>query len=90
MRPVWGTTTRPSPPAAGITRIVIPSDNAPDLEDLSQEVRDEIEVLPVATLAEALAVTLRDAALENGRLTYGGATARDTDSARDTGEKPLR
>ena len=70
---------------AGITRIVIPSDNAPDLEDLSQEVRDEIEVLPVATLAEALAVTLRDAALENGRLTYGGA-ARDSGSARDTGE----
>jgi ATP-dependent Lon protease len=71
---------------AGITRIVIPSDNAPDLEDLSQEVRDEIEVLPVATLAEALAVTLRDAALENGRLTYGGATARESGSARDTGE----
>ena len=70
---------------AGITRIVIPSDNAPDLEDLSQEVRDEIEVLPVATLAEALAVTLRDAALENGRLTYGGAP-RESGSARDTGE----
>jgi ATP-dependent Lon protease len=62
---------------AGITRIVIPRDNEPDLEDLSQEVRDEIEVFPVTTLAEALAVTLRDAALENGRLTYGVATARD-------------
>jgi ATP-dependent Lon protease len=61
---------------AGITRIVIPRDNEPDLEDLSQEVRDEIEVFPVTTLAEALAVTLRDAALENGRLTYGVAAAR--------------
>jgi len=60
---------------AGITRIVIPRDNAPDLEDLSREVRDAIEVFAVPTLAEALAVTLRDAALENGRLTYSGAGA---------------
>ena len=63
---------------AGITRIVIPRDNEPDLEDLSQEVRDQIEVFAVMTLAEALAVTLRDAALENGRLTYGASSARDT------------
>ena len=62
---------------AGITRIVIPRDNEPDLEDLSQEVRDQIEVFPVTTLAEALAVTLRDAALENGRLTYGAPSARE-------------
>jgi ATP-dependent Lon protease len=62
---------------AGITRIVIPRDNTPDLEDLTPGVRDEIEVFPVTTLAEALAVTLRDAALENGRLTYGMATARE-------------
>jgi ATP-dependent Lon protease len=58
---------------AGITRIVIPQGNEPDLEDLSEEVREQIEVLPVTSLAEALAVTLRDAALENGRLTYGAA-----------------
>jgi ATP-dependent Lon protease len=63
---------------AGITRIVIPGDNEPDLEDLSQEVRDQIEVLPVTTLADSLAVTLRDAALENGRLTYGAPSVRDT------------
>ena len=63
---------------AGITQIVIPRDNEPDLEDLSQEVRDDIEVFPVTTLAEALAVTLRDAALENGRLTYAAASDRQT------------
>ena len=63
---------------AGITRIVIPRDNEPDLEDLSQEVREEVEVLAVTTLAEALAVTLRDAALENGRLTYGVSAGRQT------------
>jgi ATP-dependent Lon protease len=68
---------------AGITKIVIPHDNEPDLEDLSREVRDAIEVFAVPTLAEALAVTLRDAALENGRLTYGGVRNA---SVRDTGE----
>ncbi len=32
----------------------------------------------MTTLAEALAVTLRDAALENGRLTYGVSAGRQT------------
>jgi ATP-dependent Lon protease len=56
---------------AGITHIVIPRENEPDLEDLSEEVRKQIEVFPVSTLAEALAVTLRDTKLSNGRLLYG-------------------
>ena len=56
---------------AGITHIVIPKENEPDLEDLSEEVRGQIEVFPVTTLAEALAVTLRDTRLSNGRLLYG-------------------
>jgi ATP-dependent Lon protease len=55
---------------AGITRFVIPKENEPDLEDLSKEVRDQIQVTPVETLAEALAVTLRDTSLENGRLSF--------------------
>ncbi len=57
---------------AGITRIVIPKDNEADLEDLSEEVRGQIEVFPVSTLAEALAVTLRDTTLREGRLLYAG------------------
>ncbi len=60
---------------AGIRTIVIPRDNEADLEDLSEAVRGQIEVLPVTTLSEALAVTLRDASLENGRLTYAAASA---------------
>jgi len=60
---------------AGIHRIVIPKDNEADLEDLPEEVRSSIEVDPVTTLAEALAVTLRDTALENGRLLFGTGTA---------------
>jgi ATP-dependent Lon protease len=56
---------------AGINRILIPKDNEADLEDLSREVRDSIEVYPVTTLVEALSATLRDTALENGRLLFG-------------------
>ena len=55
---------------AGITRFVIPKDNEPDLDDLSREVRDAIQATPVETLAEALAVTLRDTSLQNGRLLF--------------------
>ena len=56
---------------AGITDFVIPRDNEPDLEDLPEEVRNTIEVHGVSTLAEALAVTLRDVRLADGRLQYG-------------------
>jgi ATP-dependent Lon protease len=61
---------------AGITRIVIPRDNEADLEDLPREVRDKIEVTPVDDLAQALAVTLRNTSLQEGRLFFGvGPTA---------------
>ena len=63
---------------AGIHRILIPKDNEADLEDLPEEVRASIEVFPVTTLAEALAVSLRDTALQNGRLLFGsGAEVED-------------
>jgi ATP-dependent Lon protease len=56
---------------AGIRHIVIPKENEADLEDLPKEVRDEIQVSPVETLAEGLAVTLRDTSLSEGRLLFG-------------------
>jgi ATP-dependent Lon protease len=56
---------------AGITSIVIPRDNEADLEDLPREVRDRIEVSPVDDLAQALAVTLRNTSLQEGRLFFG-------------------
>ncbi len=61
---------------AGINEFVIPNENEPDLEDLSKEVRDSIHVTPVATLAEALALTLRNTSLENGRLQFNGGDSR--------------
>ncbi|MCX5745408.1 MAG: AAA family ATPase, partial [Proteobacteria bacterium] len=53
---------------AGITHVVIPRDNEADLDDLPAEVRAMITVFPVDTLAEALAITLRDTTLRDGRL----------------------
>ena len=50
---------------AGITTIVIPKDNEADLEDLNEEVRAKLEVHPVETLGEALAVPLYDAVTPN-------------------------
>jgi ATP-dependent Lon protease len=56
---------------AGITHIVIPRDNAPDLDDLPADVRDRLTVSPVDTLAEALAITLDDTSLRDGHLALG-------------------
>ncbi len=56
---------------AGITRIILPKENEPDLEDLPQEVRDKIEVHLVHELGEVLALTLRGATFRAGRLLFG-------------------
>jgi ATP-dependent Lon protease len=56
---------------AGITRIILPKENEPDLEDLPQEVRDKIEVFLVQELGEVLALTLRGATFREGRLLFG-------------------
>jgi ATP-dependent Lon protease len=56
---------------AGITRIILPKENEPDLEDLPQEVRDKVEVFLVQELGEVLAFTLRGATFREGRLLFG-------------------
>jgi ATP-dependent Lon protease len=63
---------------AGIQTIVIPRENEADLEDLPKEVRDTVQVFPVESLAEALAVTLRNGSLQGGRLSFGDAAATGT------------
>ncbi|MGE5345642.1 MAG: endopeptidase La [Acidithiobacillales bacterium] len=60
---------------AGITTILIPKANAADLEDLPPEVLAELTVHAVATLEEALALSLRGAALRDGRLLLSTAGA---------------
>ena len=44
---------------AGIRTVVLPKENVPDLEDLPQDVRDGLEIVPVQDLSEALTVSLR-------------------------------
>ena len=56
---------------AGISRIILPKENEPDLEDLPKEVRDKIEVFLVQELGEVLAFTLRGATFREGRLLFG-------------------
>jgi ATP-dependent Lon protease len=62
---------------AGITRIVVPKDNEPDLEDLPADVLRRIDVFPVQELGEALALTLRGASYREGRLLFGNEEPRD-------------
>jgi ATP-dependent Lon protease len=56
---------------AGITKIILPKENEPDLEDLPQEVREKVEVFLVQELGEVLAFTLRGATFREGRLLFG-------------------
>jgi ATP-dependent Lon protease len=56
---------------AGISMIILPKENEPDLEDLPKEVRDKIEVYVVQELGEVLALTLRGATFREGRLLFG-------------------
>jgi ATP-dependent Lon protease len=62
---------------AGITSVVIPKENAPDVEDLPAEVREKMEIFPVEELGEVLALTLRGASFREGRLLFGEESPRD-------------
>ena len=50
---------------------MIPKDNEADLEDLARGGPRQAEVSPVEDLAQALAVTLRNTTLQEGRLFFG-------------------
>jgi len=56
---------------AGITTIILPKENEPDLDDLPKEVRDKLQVHLVHELGEVLAFTLRGASFREGRLLFG-------------------
>ena len=60
---------------------ILPQQNEPDLDDLPAEVREAITVTPVDLLSGALAITLRDTTLRDGRLFFGalgGAAAAES------------
>jgi ATP-dependent Lon protease len=62
---------------AGITTILIPKENEPDLEDLPEETRKLLTVHTVQELGEVLALTLRGASFREGRLLFGEESPRD-------------
>jgi len=55
---------------SGIHTIILPAENEPDLEDLPDEARSQIEVVAVSELGEVLARALRGGTLERGKLTF--------------------
>jgi len=57
---------------AGIRTIVLPKENAADLDDLPEEVRKSLEVHLVEDLGEVLSLALRGARFEAGHLVFEG------------------
>jgi ATP-dependent Lon protease len=57
---------------AGIRTIVLPKENAADLEDLPEDVRQSLEVHAVEDLGEVLSLALRGAKFEAGQLVFEG------------------
>jgi ATP-dependent Lon protease len=55
---------------AGISTIILPRDNEADLDDLPQAIRDLLNVHPVETIDEALAIALRGASMSEGKLRF--------------------
>jgi len=55
---------------AGIKTIILPSENEADLEDLPLEVIRALDIHPVATIDEALAVALEGATFKDGNLRF--------------------
>jgi ATP-dependent Lon protease len=60
---------------AGIRTIILPKDNEADLEDLPAEVVKALDVHPVESIDEALAVALEGASLTDGSLRFHPALA---------------
>src|ERR1043166_4548326 len=55
---------------AGITSVILPKENEPDLEDLPDEVRKTLDVHLVDDLGEVLTLALRGARFEAGHLIF--------------------
>ena len=60
---------------AGITEVIVPKENERDLDDLPAETRKKLKVHLVEELGEVLALTLRGAHFDGGRLTFDEAPA---------------
>ena len=57
---------------AGIRTVVLPKENAADLDDLPEDVRSSLQVHLVEDLDEVLTLALRGARFEAGHLVFDG------------------
>ena len=55
---------------SGIHRIVLPSENERDLDDLPEDVRDRLEVIAVDELGEVLGPAIQGGSFEDGKLLF--------------------
>jgi ATP-dependent Lon protease len=62
---------------AGIKTVILPKENAPDLEDLPEDVRQSLEAHLVEELGEVLSLALRGARFEAGHLVFEGPAPRE-------------
>jgi ATP-dependent Lon protease len=77
---------------AGIREIIIPVANEPHLDDLPEEVRSQMTFHALGELGPVLAVALRGASLDEGRLTFpetAPAPAADAPGGRGVEEVDL-
>ncbi len=51
----------------GITTVIFPAGNEPDLEDFPKELRDEMHFMPVHDIRDALAIALEPAETESNQ-----------------------
>jgi ATP-dependent Lon protease len=65
---------------AGIHRIILPSENVPDLEDLPADVREALEVIPVDELDEVLGPAIQGGTFEDGKLLFSDEEGRPKES----------
>jgi len=68
---------------AGISTIVLPKENAADLDDLPDDVRSSLDVHLVEDLDEVLTLALRGARFEAGHLVFDGEAPVRAEPARE-------
>jgi ATP-dependent Lon protease len=68
---------------AGIRRIILPAQNEPDIEDIPEDVRKELEVIPVTRISEVLAAALEKTADQAAREQF---VLPNRDTPNDAGE----
>ena len=63
--------------AAGLTEVIFPKRNEPDLDDLPADVRQQMRFHAVSSVDEVLALALESGRSGEGRVIYGTGKERE-------------